>query len=91
MARKELTIVIEQLSPRPNKPLTVVCPPGARLYLLEQQALFDIGLGASMRGTDSEIHFVDCYPIEAGKYLGAVDPRSVIPSPSSSNHADALE
>lgn len=45
------------------------------MYLLEQQALFDIGLGQATRGTKSEIHFVDCFPIEAGKELGVFDPR----------------
>lgn len=48
------------------------------MYLLEQQALFDIGLSPAMRGTSGEIQFVDCYPIEAGKELGHFDPRYVL-------------
>lgn len=66
------------MSPPPDKPLTIVCPPGARMYLVEQQALFDIGLGPATRGTSGEIHFIDCYPIEAGKELGAFDQRFVL-------------
>ncbi|KAL8292590.1 hypothetical protein RQP46_001202 [Phenoliferia psychrophenolica] len=62
------------LSPPPTTPLTIICPPGARMYLSEQQALFNLGLDPSTR-TGPPVHFVDTFAVEAGKTLSESDKR----------------
>ncbi|KAK4055371.1 hypothetical protein OIO90_003209 [Microbotryomycetes sp. JL221] len=66
-----LLIERNKLSPAPREPLMMIVPQGVRLYLTEQQELFDLGLGHSNRTTKVErdepgrnIVFVDCGVIE---------------------------
>ncbi|BGP51089.1 hypothetical protein JCM10450v2_007018 [Rhodotorula kratochvilovae] len=58
-----------QLDPPPSDPLTIVGPPNARVYLVEQQQLVDLGL--SYRGSEKgrEVRFIDNYLVEPGKTL----------------------
>ncbi|GAA5867433.1 hypothetical protein JCM1840_002137 [Sporobolomyces johnsonii] len=66
-----LTTILKErakLDPPPPDPLTIICPPNARTYLLEQHQLFDLGLSyspANPRGR--EIRFLDNYLLEPGK------------------------
>lgn len=50
-------------------PLTVLAPPGIRMYLHEQQHLFDLGLGhkTRMASIGSDVRFIDSYLVEAGR------------------------
>ena len=55
----------------------IVAPPNARLYLQEQQSLYDLGLRGS--GLESDISFVDSGVLEfAGRPLAEHDWRSVL-------------
>ncbi|GAA5914929.1 hypothetical protein JCM6882_008111 [Rhodosporidiobolus microsporus] len=56
-----------QLDPPPCDPLTVLCPPNARLYLFEQQQLFDLGLYQRGEGNGREVRFLDNSLVEPGK------------------------
>ncbi|GAA5820403.1 hypothetical protein JCM3770_002431 [Rhodotorula araucariae] len=58
-----------QLDPAPADPLTIVGPPNARVYLVEQQQLTDLGL--NYRGSEKgrEVRFIDNYLVEPGKAI----------------------
>ncbi|KDE03913.1 hypothetical protein MVLG_05605 [Microbotryum lychnidis-dioicae p1A1 Lamole] len=60
------------LFPSPEQPLVIVGPPGVRVYLKEQQELFDLGLSAS---SSAPIRFIDSTALEAGKKLNKSDAR----------------
>ncbi|GAA5921129.1 hypothetical protein JCM1841_002430 [Sporobolomyces salmonicolor] len=66
-----LTTILKErakLDPPPPDPLTIVCPPNARTYLLEQHQLFDLGLSYSAANpVGREIRFIDNYMLEPGK------------------------
>ncbi|GAA6021489.1 hypothetical protein JCM11491_006513 [Sporobolomyces phaffii] len=54
-----------RLTPRPLFPLTIVAPSNARMYLWEQQQLFDLGLDSRQDG----VRFIDNFTLEPGKSL----------------------
>lgn len=59
--------MLPQLNPKPLHPLLIIAPEPARLYLYEQQALSNLGLGIEHLGSKHEISFVFNYHIESGK------------------------
>ncbi|GAA5863071.1 hypothetical protein JCM8547_002788 [Rhodosporidiobolus lusitaniae] len=62
-----------KLNPPPSDPLTIVCPPNARVYLFEQQQLFDLGLYE--RGGRG-VRFVENQLVEPGKTLNVGSPAA---------------
>lgn len=60
---------MEQLDPPPTDPLTIIGPPGVRVYLHEQNYLFDLGLDAAKRASarGREVKFVDSGVVEPGR------------------------
>ncbi|GAA5995462.1 ribonuclease Z [Rhodotorula paludigena] len=59
-----------QLDPPPQDPLVIVAPPNARIYLVEQHQLFDLGLDhRSSTEPGRRVHFVDNFLVEPGKTL----------------------
>ncbi|GAA5821347.1 hypothetical protein JCM10212_000982 [Sporobolomyces blumeae] len=53
-----------QLEPPATDPLTIVAPPNARTYLVEQAQLFELGLAF-----DGDVRFIDNFFLEPGKTL----------------------
>ncbi|SCV69435.1 BQ2448_2455 [Microbotryum intermedium] len=73
-----LTTVLREralLSPAQQQPLLIVGPAGVRVYLKEQQELFDLGLLASSL---APVRFIDSTALEAGKSLNGSDTRKSI-------------
>ncbi|KAM0790962.1 hypothetical protein ACM66B_004267 [Microbotryomycetes sp. NB124-2] len=54
------------LSPPPKDLLVIIGPPGVRVYLNEQQELFDLGLDRGGGEPGQSVKFIDCSAIEFG-------------------------